>query len=354
MSRTSKTDQARLKVPETRRRALTSLPLPKLPEESSALAMEIESDQQEHFAGLHPPSRAEPSTPKSNTSNKALNSTFFTALSPPFARSPVSTHEGRTQFQNQMYLNNAKAKLAGAAATDFLARHELTEKARARLLDWMIEVLLVYHQSDETLFRACSLLDDYLTQTSQVVKPNDLYLLGSICLYIASKQEEVRPIKLSALLSDICKGKFTPEEVFAKELDVLSTIGFRSQKPDLFELLRCGLNVLGLEDFAVFSFVENIAVLIAKTSLFFREVVTTFTTMELAASTLIMAVQLAASVFPSFQPRPFIQLIVAEFEIQAVEEFCHRRVRSHHQALNNFEAIFPYVQNVKAFHKFAG
>lgn len=352
MSKTSKTDQARLKVPETRRRALTSLPLPKLPEESSALAMEIENDQADHFAEAHPPTALEPASPQSSSYHKALNSTFNTVHTPSFALSPASTVEGRTHFQNQTYLNNAKARLAGAVATDFFARHEITEKTRARLLDWMIEVLKIYQQSEETLFRAFSLLDDYLAQTPRVVQSADLHLLGSTCMYVASKQEEVRPIKLNALVVDICKGKFSVEEIFAKELDVLSTIGFRSQKPDLFELLRCGLNVLGIEDLAVFSFVENISVLIGKMSLFYRELVTKFTATQLAASTLIMSLQLATVVHPGFCAVLHHQRIAAEFQI--TEEMRTHNIFAHNMALVAFETAFPYVRNVEAFHKFAG
>jgi hypothetical protein len=352
MSKNRQSDQARLKVPETRRRALTSLPLPKLTEESSTLAMEIENDHQDHFSMARPPSAVEPSTPQSTSYQKALNSTFNSAYTPRFALSPASTIEGRAQFQNQTYLNNAKAKLAGAVATDFFAKHEVTEKPRARLLDWMIEVLKIYQQSEETLFRAFSLVDEYLTLTTEVVRPGDLHLLGSTCMYLASKQEEVRPIKLNALIVDICKGKFTVEDIFVKELEVLRTIGFRSQKPDLFELIRCGLNVLGIEEIAVFSFVENISVLIAKMSLFFGDIVTKFTVIEIAASTLIMALKLAESVHPTFCAGPHMQRIGVELQIE--EQFLLSNIFLINKALVGFESTFPYVRNVEAFHKFAG
>lgn len=353
MSKARTADQARLKVPETRRRALTSLPLPKLPEESSSLAMEIENDNLEQYSVTQTHSIAEPLSPQSNSIRKAgLNSTRHSIHTPKFALSPISSVKSREAVQSQIHLNFAKIKVAGGVATDFFGKHEVTEKLRARMMDWMIEVLKIYQQSEETLFRAFALMDEYLASTSKVVKPTDLHLLGSTCMFIASKQEEVRPIKLSALVVDICKDKIPVDAIFGEELEILSTIGFRSQKPDLFALIRCTLNVLGIEDTAIFSFVENITVLIAKMCLFFREVVTKFTVPEIAASILIMALKLTESVHAGFCAGPHIQRIVAEFEIE--EQFLMNAIYLINKSLIAFEQTFPYVRNVEAFHKFAG
>lgn len=353
MNKPKQSDPARLKVPETRRRALTSLPLPKLPEETSILAMEIENDHLENYSVVQPLSTNEPSSPQSTSLRKAgLNSTFHSAYTPKFALSPASTWEGRTNYQNQLYLDNAKAKLAGSVAIDFFARHEFAEKQRARLIDWMIEVLKIYQQSEETIFRAFHIMDEYLTQTPQVLKPGDLHLLGSTCMYLASKQEEVRPIRLNALVVDILKNKFTAEDIFTKEFDVLVTIGFRTQKPDLFALIRCALNVLGIEDLAVFSFVENISLLISKMCLFFRDIVTQFTTTEIAASILIMALKLAESVHPGFCAGSHMRRVGSDFQIE--EQFLLNALGLINRALVGFEQAFPYVRNVEAFHQFAG
>lgn len=353
MSKARQADQARLKVPETRRRALTSLPLPKLPEESASLAMEIETDNVEQYSLGQATSVIEPTSPQSSSLLKAgLNTTRHSIGTPRFALSPPGPQKSRAEAEHQMFFNCARQKLKGAVATDFFARHEITEKLRARMMDWMIEVLKIYQQSEETLFRAFALMDDYLAQTKAVVKPADLHLLGSTCMFLASKQEEVKPIKLSALLVDICKDKIPVEAIFAKELEVLSTIGFRAHRPDLFAMIRCGFNVLGVEEPGVFSFVENISVLIAKMCLFFREVVAKFTTQEMTASILVMALKLTESVQPGFCAGGHIQRVVAEFGID--QQFLMGAIFLMNKCLISFEQSFPYVRNVEAFHKFAG
>lgn len=340
-------------MPETRRRALTALPLPKLPEESASLAMEIESDHMDHYSMAAGTSLAEPMSPQSASERKGgLNSTILTTATPKLVFSPPGPARSRSAVQHQIYLNHAKAKVVGSPATDFFAKHEITEKLRARMLDWMIEVLKIYQQSDETLFRAIALMDGYLAATPACVRPGDLHILGSTCMFLASKQEEVRPIKLSALVADICKDKLPADAILAKELEVMGALGFRSQRPDLFALMRCALNVLGIEESAVFSFVENITVLIAKMALFFREVVARFGVADIAAAILIMALKLAESVHPGFCAAPHIQRVVAEFGVD--ETFLMGAIFLMNKSLLAFEQTFPYVRNVEAFHKFAG
>lgn len=353
MSKARQSDQARLKVPETRRRALTSLPLPKLPEESSSLAMEIENDNIEQYSMGQTQSIVEPQSPQSNSVHKTtLNTTLHSANTPRFALSPPGPSKTRAETEHQLFFGCAKEKLKGQLATDFFTRHEVTEKLRARMMDWMIEVLKIYQQSEETLFRAFALMDEYLAQTKSVVRPVDLHLLGSTCMFLASKQEEVKPIKLSALVVDICKEKIPVDGILTKELEVLATVGFRSHRPDLFSMIRCGFNVLGIDEPAVFSFVENISVLIAKMCLFFREVVGKFTTLEMTASILIMALKLTESVQPGFCAGVHIQRVVAEFGID--QQFLMGAIYLMNKCLISFEQSFPYVRNVEAFHKFAG
>jgi len=45
--------------------------------------------------------------------------------------------------------------------TDCLGRHEITPILRARMIDWMIEVLTNFRCDDQTFFIACSLQDRY-------------------------------------------------------------------------------------------------------------------------------------------------------------------------------------------------
>lgn len=298
---------ANLKVPETRRRALTSLPLPKLTEESSSLAMDIESDHSEaNFTSTTRFQQDSLSSKSTSLKKECLNSTLHSLIPSLSISTSPAIRILRLNSQGRIYFNTVHLKLQNASVFDFFAKHEITEKFRAKMLDWMVEVLRIYQQSDETLFKAFSLLDTFLLQTTRHVLARDLHLLGAACMFLASKQEEVHPVKLETLIVDICKNKFSKEDILSQELEVLITINFRTHLPNVFSFSHCLLGILGLHDEIIFKFVENVVVLILKMSLFFRDLVSRFTCFEISAAALIMSLKLAESVQFKFNAALFV------------------------------------------------
>ena len=152
-----------------------------------------------------------------------------------------------------------------------------------------------------------ALLDGFLAHTGRRVLARELHLLGAACMFLASKQEEARPIKLQTFVADICKGKFSAEEMLAQEVEILVAIGFRCELPNVFAFSRCVLGILGVGDGAVFAFVENITFLIVKMSLFFRDIVSRFTCFQIAGAALVMALKLAQSVQKKFDAAVYVR-----------------------------------------------
>jgi hypothetical protein len=68
----------------------------------------------------------------------------------------------------------------------------ITEKMRAILVDWLIDVHRKFKLREETLFNTCSILDHFLSLETSITK-NSLQLVGVTCMLIASKFEEMRP-----------------------------------------------------------------------------------------------------------------------------------------------------------------
>jgi len=62
---------------------------------------------------------------------------------------------------------------------------------RSKMVDWMIEVISVYNFLNDTFFLAVYLLDKYLSMTTLSLVDKDIHLIGIICMYMASKEEEV-------------------------------------------------------------------------------------------------------------------------------------------------------------------
>ena len=70
--------------------------------------------------------------------------------------------------------NFATQALDKCARTDqtHLCRHFITEVARARMVDWMFEVLKAYKMSEQTFFLSVQYLDRYITAVKQSLRQN--------------------------------------------------------------------------------------------------------------------------------------------------------------------------------------
>ena len=77
----------------------------------------------------------------------------------------------------------------------------------------MIEVLKIYNQREETIYRAFFLLDLFLLKSESPLSVNNLHLVGTACLMLASKHEEVAFIHTDTIIKNIAYGKFTLEEL---------------------------------------------------------------------------------------------------------------------------------------------
>ena len=64
---------------------------------------------------------------------------------------------------------------------------------RAKMHDWIIEVLSAFGLIDETYFLTTALFDTFIFKSDTVDK-RDVHLIGITCMYIASKHEDIRPL----------------------------------------------------------------------------------------------------------------------------------------------------------------
>lgn len=106
-----------------------------------------------------------------------------------------------------------------------LERHpSLVDSYRTILFDWLSEVSHECKFHRETYHLALDLIDRYLTAQSNVGKLQ-LQLIGTTCLFLAAKIEEVRPptvIEFAELTDGACR----PEEIIDNEVVILSAINW--------------------------------------------------------------------------------------------------------------------------------
>jgi len=128
-----------------------------------------------------------------------------------------------------------------------LMRHMITPALRARMIDWMIEVLTNFKCDDQTFFLAVSLLDRYFKNKTEAREIKDLHIIGVTTMFIASKYEDIYPLKMKMVYEKIAHRKLAIEDIKSLELDILKAINYKIPAPTVLDFLRVYLQeVLGI------------------------------------------------------------------------------------------------------------
>lgn len=121
-------------------------------------------------------------------------------------------------------------------SSDYMkSQNEITYKMRSLLVNWLVEVHFYFNLLPETLYITINLLDRFLS--IKQIKKTNFQLLGSTCLYLASKYEEIYPPQIKDFIK-ISDNSFTKNEVIKMEFEVLSAINFNITQPSAFRLLE--------------------------------------------------------------------------------------------------------------------
>jgi len=127
---------------------------------------------------------------------------------------------------------------------DFLLRHKITESLRARMIDWMIEVLTNFKCEDQTFFIAVNLLDRYCKLVEKSQEVCDLHILGVTSMFIASKFEDVHPLKMKMVYEKIAHKKLSVEKIKSTELEFLKVVHYKIAAPTILDFLKVYLRTI--------------------------------------------------------------------------------------------------------------
>jgi len=115
-------------------------------------------------------------------------------------------------------------------------QHTLTNRLRMITIDWLIEVQQEYKCSDQTIHLAINYLDRFLSQAE--VERGQLQLLGSTCLFIASKYQEIYPPTPDQFVY-ISDKTFSQQDLLSVESMVLNTLKFRCTVATTLDFVSC-------------------------------------------------------------------------------------------------------------------
>jgi hypothetical protein len=200
-------------------------------------------------------------------------------------------------------------------------------------------VLTIFKQSHETIFRAIHLVDLYLKseKNSQTVK--DLHLIGIVSMFIASKLHEVYPIKLSNVVKDISKGKFTRSQIQKMETIMLKRVKFQINAPTLYCFSNSLFRISGIPPKHLNS-IEKYGMLIQKMFLYSYDILNVFTRVQLAVFSAIISLKLFEHSYRDFGVQKIIYHLIKHSEIpkgQILDNLNFLR-----DFASNFKINFPF------------
>ena len=139
-----------------------------------------------------------------------------------------------------------------------LKKHKIEPEIRTKMIDWMIEVLSAYNSDPQTFSLAVQIMDLYIAKSQNVLTNNDVHLLGIVSMYIASKMEDIIPLRMNHVKSKISHNKFSEKEIKRKEKNILETIDFETITSSTYDFIRT----------FVFDFIHNNRIQIHKLNMF--------------------------------------------------------------------------------------
>lgn len=132
--------------------------------------------------------------------------------------------------------------------TNCLERHEITAPIRARMVDWIIEVLTNFYCDDQTFFIAVSLMDRFFKGCPERLKVSSLHVVGVTSMFVASKFEDINPLRMKTVDEKIAQKKIPVQKIKQQELEILKVVRYQIHAPTILDFLKHFLNeVLGIQ-----------------------------------------------------------------------------------------------------------
>ncbi|CAG9317197.1 unnamed protein product [Blepharisma stoltei] len=121
---------------------------------------------------------------------------------------------------------------------------QITEKMRAILIDWIIDVHNKFQLKPETLFLTVNLIDRYL-ERSQIAKEN-LQLVGVTGLFIACKYEEIYA-PYAKDMEKVTSNAYTKSQIIDMERNMLKVLEYNITVTSSYEFLERFARIVMME-----------------------------------------------------------------------------------------------------------
>ena len=181
-----------------------------------------------------------------NSNTNSLNLENFLINLSLSKKSRIPTDEYREMFSKIVrddYSNSIINSLLSDEEINenYLSYHKITERMRTRMVDWMIEVLSNYHCDESAFFEAVNLMERYFKICEikkRTLLPEELHLIGVTSMFIASKYQDIYPLRLRIIHEKIAHKKLSCEEIKNKEEEITKLLNYSIGIPTMWDFIN--------------------------------------------------------------------------------------------------------------------
>ena len=218
----------------------------------------------------------------------------------------------------------------------------------------MIEVLCSYKCTDMTFFVAVNYMDSFFKKTQKKHELNDLHLVGVASMYLATKYEEICPLRIHIMEHKISHGKFSKEEIRGKETELIQSMDFFCSPVTTLHFVDFGIQSLDLRDELsekLYNHLQKLSVYIAKMSCHDYELLNKYNQSQFAAACIYIGLKIIQQLESSFKIDHHAYRLRTLFGISDNMFFtCSQNVLD---LAKNFESRYPSLGNLSKFHSFS-
>lgn len=218
----------------------------------------------------------------------------------------------------------------------------------------MIEVLCSYKCTDLTFFVAVNYMDIFFQKTHKKHELNDLHLVGVASMYLATKYEEICPLRISIMENKISHGKFSKEQIRKKETELIAAMDFFCSPVTTLHFVEYGIQSLNLREELsekLYNHLQKLSVYIAKMTCHDYDLLNKYSQSQFAAACIYIGLKIIQQLQSDFKIDSHAYKLRNLFGIDDNMFFtCSQNVLD---LAKNFESRYPSLGNLSKFHSFS-
>jgi hypothetical protein len=109
-------------------------------------------------------------------------------------------------------------------------------KIRAQFFDWLIVVCRILNQNERTYYLTVEIFDEFFDSSWKKLNARDIRLYGITSLFIASKVEEINPLKLKIIVEQVGHELFNKQEILKSEKLILIALKYKLPKLEYLDI----------------------------------------------------------------------------------------------------------------------